>query len=226
MSINSLIASAAANIVLEATTPQIKPPTIGHANKNLHASLNQQLTFFDFRYRYQRKYMTRGGKRAGAGRPKGGLYGEETKPVRIPASQVERVLRFVRQKEYALPLYACGVSAGFPSPADDYLEGSLDLNAHLVREPAATFFVRADGDSMTGAGIRDGDLLVVDRSVEAKHGSVVIASVNGELTVKRYHRENGRASLLPENPAYRPILLNEEDDARLWGVVTNVIHPL
>lgn len=171
--------------------------------------------------------MTRGGKRKGAGRPKGGgPYGEKTKPVRIPLSQVERVLRFVCNREYALPLFACRVSAGFPSPADDYLEGSLDLNEHLVREPAATFFVRARGDSMIGAGIHDGDLLVVDRSTKAKNGSVVIASVNGELSVKRYLRSNGEVRLVPENPAYQPIPLNEDDDARLWGVVTNVVHRL
>ena len=171
--------------------------------------------------------MSRGGRRKGAGRPKGGgMYGEETKPVRIPVSMVDRVLRFVRTKEFALPLYAGGVSAGFPSPADDYLEGALDLNEHLVREPAATFFVRARGDSMVGAGIHDGDLLVVDRSEEARNDSVVIASINGELTVKRYVRRDGQVWLEPENPAYQAILLNEEDDVRTWGVVTNVIHRL
>ena len=154
------------------------------------------------------------------------MYGEETKPVRIPVSMVDRVLRFVRTKEFALPLYAGGVSAGFPSPADDYLEGALDLNEHLVREPAATFFVRARGDSMVGAGIHDGDLLVVDRSEEARNDSVVIASINGELTVKRYVRRDGQVWLEPENPAYQAILLNEEDDVRTWGVVTNVIHRL
>ena len=168
-----------------------------------------------------------GGKRDGAGRPKGSnRYGEPTRPVRIPESQVERVLRFVGEREYALPLYASGVSAGFPSPADDYLEGVLDLNSHPVREPAATFFVRARGDSMIEAGIHDGDLLVVDRSVEATDGKVVIVSVNGELTVKRLRRSKGKSWLLPENPDYPPIALHEEDETHLWGVVTNVIHPL
>ena len=101
------------------------------------------------------------------------MYGEETKPVRIPVSMVDRVLRFVRHKEFALPLYASGVSAGFPSPADDYLEGSLDLNEHLVKEPAATFFVRARGDSMVGAGIHDGDLLVgVYRAPQSTYNSL------------------------------------------------------
>ena len=171
--------------------------------------------------------MAKGGRREGAGRPKGqGPYGEATKPVRLPVSMVDRVLRFVQRKEAAIPLYACGVSAGFPSPADDYLEGALDLNERLIREPAATFFARAKGDSMIGAGIHDGDLLVVDRSMEAKDGRVVIAAVNGELTVKRLARKKDKAWLEPENPAYSPIYLNEEDDVRIWGVVTNVIHPL
>ena len=171
--------------------------------------------------------MGRGGKRRGAGRPiGGGAYGEPTQPVRIPLSQVGRVLRFVREKEYALPLYATGVSAGFPSPADDYVESALDLNEHLVREPAATFFVRAQGESMVGAGIHDGDLLVVDRSAEITNGKVVIACINGELTVKRYTCREGKVRLAPENPAYKSLYLHEGDDVRMWGVVTNVIHPL
>ena len=170
--------------------------------------------------------MPKGGKRNGAGRPKGGQYGENTKTIRIPVSQEDRILKFIRNKEYALPIFACGVSAGFPSPADDYLEGSLDLNEHLIRQPAATFFVRAKGDSMIGAGIHDGDLLVVDRSADAKNGNVVIAVVNGELSVKRYLRSGQNFSLVPENPDYPPITINEGDDIRLWGVVTNVIHQL
>ncbi|MEJ6622676.1 MAG: LexA family protein [Rhodospirillales bacterium] len=171
--------------------------------------------------------MTRGGIRKGAGRPKGSNhYGEETRPVRIPVSQVDRVLRFVKERENQLPLYASGVSAGFPSPADDYLEGVLDLNAHLIREPNATFFVRANGESMIGAGIHDGDLLVVDRSLRATDGKVVIVALNGELTVKRFSKENGKSWLKPENPKFKAILLKEEDDTHLWGVVTSVIHSL
>ena len=110
--------------------------------------------------------------------------------------------------------------------ADDYAEGVLDLNAHLVREPTATFFVRARGDSMIGAGIHDGDLLVVDRSLEATNGKVVIVSINGELTVKRLCKSEGRSWLIPENPDYPPIDFQEQDDTHLWGVVTNVVHSL
>ena len=135
--------------------------------------------------------MTRGGRREGAGRPGGqGPYGEATKPVRLPVSMVDRVLRFVKTKESATPLYACGVSAGFPSPADDYLEGTLDLNERLIREPAATFFVRAKGDSMIGAGIHDGDLLVVDRSAEPRDGRVVIAVINSVISLYYYEDLN------------------------------------
>ena len=171
--------------------------------------------------------MKRGGKREGAGRPKGSKhYGEPTRPVRIPESQIERVLRFVREREYALPLYGNLVPAGFPSPADDYVEGVLDLNSYLVREPSATFFVRAQGESMIGSGIHDGDLLVVDRSMQVSDGKVVIVSVNGELTVKRLSRKKGKSWLLPDNPDYPPILMNEEDEHYFWGVVTNVIHAL
>jgi DNA polymerase V len=118
------------------------------------------------------------------------------------------------------------VSAGFPSPADDYAEGALDLNTHLVSQPAATFFARARGDSMIGAGIHDGDLLVVDRSLTAEDGKVVVVSINGELTVKRMRREKGSTWLASENPDYPSIEFQEQDEAHLWGVVTSVIHSL
>lgn len=123
-----------------------------------------------------------------------------------------------------LPLYASRVAAGFPSPADDYLEGPLDLNQHLAPHPAATFIVRVEGDSMTGAGIRHGDLLVVDRSREARSGAIVVAIVHGELTVKRLRIERGRVRLEPENPAYAPIELGEGSDLVVWGVVAHAIR--
>ncbi len=126
-----------------------------------------------------------------------------------------------------LPVYVNHISAGFPSPADDYLEGSLDLNKHLVRNPAATFFVRVSGDSMINAGIHNGDMLVVDRSLEASNRDVIIAALNGELTVKRLIREkNGNIILQPENPSYQPQYISCETDFQVWGVVTNVIHKL
>jgi DNA polymerase V len=124
------------------------------------------------------------------------------------------------------PLFATAVSAGFPSPADDYIDGGLDLNEYLIRHPAATFFVRANGDSMVDTGIHHGDLLIVDRAVESLDHAVVIAALSGELVVKRIRRSGGRVYLMPDNGSYNPIEVTEEMDAVIWGVVTTVIHPL
>ena len=123
-----------------------------------------------------------------------------------------------------LPLFSGKVAAGFPSPADDYVEKSLDLNELLVQKPAATFFVRAQGESMLGAGIHPKDILVVDRSLEPVPGKIVICALNGELTVKRLERHNGQWQLKAENPAYADIIIHEELELVIWGVVTNVIH--
>lgn len=123
-----------------------------------------------------------------------------------------------------LPLQNCFVPAGFPSPAEDYVEHKLDLNSYLVTHPAATFFVRASGNSMTGANIHDGDLLIVDRSIEATHNDIVIAVVLGEITVKRLHYLRGEIALVPENESYQTIFINEHSDLHIWGVVTNAIH--
>lgn len=167
----------------------------------------------------------RGGARAGAGRPKGqGPYGEATKPVRIPISMVEEVLDFVRTGPRALPLFSNAVAAGFPSPADDHLEGSLDLNEHLIKHPSATFFVRVSGDSMIKAGIHEDDILVVDRSIEARNGKIIIAAVEGHLTVKRLNRTKTQTLLMPENDDYAPIVVADDNDMVIWGVVTSVIH--
>ncbi len=122
------------------------------------------------------------------------------------------------------PLLLSRVPAGFPSPAEDYVEGALDLNEHLIAHREATFFVRVKGQSMTGAGIQDGDLLVVDRALEAGHGDIVVAVVDGELTVKRLWRRGARVRLLAENPAYAPIDLKDGQELAVWGVVTNIIR--
>lgn len=124
---------------------------------------------------------------------------------------------------FEIPLFLSPVSAGFPSPAQDYVETTLDLNELLIQRPAATYFVRADGDSMLEAGIHSGDILVVDRSLEARQGDIVIASVEGELTVKELQL-SPFCSLLPRNPAYRPIVIPDGAALELFGVVTNVIH--
>lgn len=125
-----------------------------------------------------------------------------------------------------LPLALCRVEAGFPSPADDYMERPLDLNEYVIKHPAATYFVRASGDSMTGAGIFDGDLLVVDRSLEPAHGRVAVVEVDGELTVKRLFKLKGRFLLKSENAGTPPIELQEGNEMTVWGVVTHVLHKL
>jgi DNA polymerase V len=125
-----------------------------------------------------------------------------------------------------LPLFSSLVRAGFPSPADDYIECKLDLNTHLIQHPSATFFVKAAGDSMKNAGIDSGDMLIVDRSLEATHGKIVIAAINGELTVKRLSHQQGKIQLLAENPDYEPILITDDLELVIWGVVTYVIHPV
>ena len=168
--------------------------------------------------------MAKGGKRQGAGRPKGqGPYKESTKPIRVPESMVDSVRTYVQTHVAKIPLYSTAVQAGFPSPADDHIEGSLDLNTHLVKHPAATFFVRASGESMLGAGIHPGDVLVVDRSMEAVDGKIVIAAVDGQLTVKRLCVREGQSFLMPENDQFAPIEIKEESVV-IWGVVTYVLH--
>jgi DNA polymerase V len=123
-----------------------------------------------------------------------------------------------------LPLFLGSVSAGFPSPCDPYLEDELDLTIHLIQHPEATFLTRVDGDSMIGAGIHSGDLLIVDRSLEARSGQVVVASINGELTVKRLIKGKGQVYLQAANPSYPAIPLLEETECTIWGVVTHAIH--
>ncbi len=122
------------------------------------------------------------------------------------------------------PLYLSRVEAGFPSPADDYVKTELDLTGHLVRNEEATFFVRVSGDSMTDVGIHDGDIIVVDRSVEPESGDVVVAALDTELTVKRYEVHSGHPCLMPESKDHDPIPVREGQELVVWGVVQHVIH--
>jgi len=128
----------------------------------------------------------------------------------------------------ALAFFVAGnaVAAGFPSPAQDYFDGFLELNDHLIRDKTSTFIVRVSGESMTGAGISDGDELVVDRSLSPKHVNVVVAILDGELTVKRLELSPGGVILRAENPEYPPILVPELNDLQVWGVVTVCLHHL
>lgn len=193
-----------------------------------------------------------GGRRPGAGRKPGrGPYGEATVALRIPVSQVATLRTWLDARKGRLdsaplplgdtlawvgaaalapapvprPLFLSRIPAGFPSPADDYVEDCIDLNDHLVKHPAATFFLRVRGHSMTGAGIFDNDLVVVDRSLEPVSGAVVIAVLDGELTVKRLARlPDGAVELRPEHPDFAVIRLTEWHELNIWGVVTDVIH--
>ena len=137
---------------------------------------------------------------------------------------VTEIYQLKKGEPCLIPLFADPVEAGFPSPADDYLDEMLDLNEHLIKNPTATFMVRAKGDSMINAGIRSGDLLVVDKSLEAANEDIVIAMIDGHFTVKRLRRSGGTLRLVPENPAHSPIVINSESNVEIWGVVTNVIH--
>ncbi len=183
-----------------------------------------------------------GGRRDGAGRKS--LFREATQPVRIPVSQIAAVRSFLHARIFpepaiaprplnsgldsdalSLPVFATGVRAGFPSPADDHAEPGLDLNA-LVENPAATFCAWAEGDSMIDLGILDGDLMVIDRSLTPRHDDVVVADLNGAFTVKRLIHKSTGSFLMPANPDYPPIPITASDDVRIWGVVIRVIHDL
>ena len=137
---------------------------------------------------------------------------------------VTEIYPWEARQSLLIPMFSAHVPAGFPSPADDYIDRNLDLNEFLVRHPAATFFVRVSGDSMVNAGIHSGDILIVDRAESPVNGSVIIAALNGELTVKRLARGSDGVFLVPENPAYSPMRVGPEMDFEVWGVVVHVIH--
>jgi DNA polymerase V len=123
-------------------------------------------------------------------------------------------------------LYSFRIPAGFPSPAEDFLEKRLDLNDYLISNPSATFLIKVHGNSMIGAGIFDGDVLVVDRSVQQCEDKIVLGVLNGEFTVKRISKKNGKLFLMPENDLFNPIEVTSEMNFQIWGVVTFSIHRL
>jgi len=125
-----------------------------------------------------------------------------------------------------LPLYSDRISAGFPSPAEDYIENRLDLNEYLIKNSSATFFAKVKGDSMINVGINDGDILIVDRSLEPASGKIIIGIVNGEFTVKRIVKKGKQFFLQPENENFQPIEITDNPDFTIWGVVTYTIHKL
>lgn len=127
-------------------------------------------------------------------------------------------------KRIYLPVAQSKVQAGFPSPASEYEEDSLDINDIVVTNPTATFYVRVKGNSMFDANIKDGDILVVDKSIEPTHGKIVIAVVDGEFTVKTLYNKAGVVKLVPSNPDYPDIVLKSEQELNIWGVVSYIIY--
>jgi len=169
--------------------------------------------------------MARGGKRKGAGRPKGtGKFGEPTKAIRLPISMIDRIMQFITQKGLLMPIYTTQDQAGIPSLEDDTQPETFDLIEHLVPNPAATFLVRVKDESMTGAGISQDDILLVEKSTEATHDNIVLAVVNGEFTVRRLIRNGDKIELAAENPHFSSISVNDESELGIWGVVKQVIH--
>jgi DNA polymerase V len=138
--------------------------------------------------------------------------------------KVEAPIPFELRTSLKLPLVSASVEAGFPSPADDHLEGSLDLNEKLVSHPSATFFVRAKGESMRDAGINDGALLVIDRSITPREGHIVVAMIDGQFTLKRLRKRDGKVFLEAHNPAFSSIEINGEQELVIWGVVKSATN--
>ncbi len=139
---------------------------------------------------------------------------------------MSKIYKSKTDKKIKLPLYEFPVSAGFPSPADDYIDKHIDLNEYVIKHPAATFFVRVKGDSMVGSGISDGDLVVVDRALVPTDNTIVVALLNGEFVLKRVKIKDRELYLVPENESYEPIKVAEEMDFQAWGVVTYCIKEI
>ena len=119
-----------------------------------------------------------------------------------------------------------GIHAGFPSPAEDYTEPVLDLNRYVIKNPASTFYARISGDSMVGVGIQDGDIVVIDKSLEPDNEQIAVCFIDGEFTLKRIHTENGRLFLMPHNPNFPSIEITEENNFQVWGIVTYIIKKM
>lgn len=169
--------------------------------------------------------MSKGGKRARAGRPKGStMYGEPTERIRVPVSMVAEIKQFAATRGMTLPLYSDRVQAGYPSAAEAHVDERVDLNSYLVQHPEKTFLVHAAGDSMIDAGIRDGDLLVVDSSIKPAHGKIVVAALDGAVTVKFLIMKKNRPYLMPANAQFNEIPINPENNVVIWGVVTSSIQ--
>ena len=144
-------------------------------------------------------------------------------PLKLHTGKTMDIFSADTQIELPLPLVEGGISAGFPSPAMDFQDLSIDLNSHLVKHPSATFYGRVKGDSLINAGISNGDLLVIDKSLEPVNGKIAVCFIDGEFTAKRIRMTGKEVWLVPENENYQPIRVTEDNDLVIWGIVTFVI---
>ena len=136
----------------------------------------------------------------------------------------EQIYKTVSNRKLHLELYPTSVNAGFPSPAEDHIDIGLDLNEYLVKHESSTFYIYVKGSSMINAGIYDGDLIIVDRSLEPRSNNIVLAVIDGEFTIKKIQKKNNTIYLMPDNKDYNPILINDNMDFQVWGVITHCIH--
>jgi len=194
--------------------------------------------------------MGRGGKRPGAGRRRGsGKYGEPTRPVRLPISWASRLPELLKDLRSCskdneslalinevyqpdnstiqfLPFYLAPVAAGFPSISEDCIERELDISQHLLSSPESTFLARATGEFAMDLGIYPEDLLIVDTTLSPQDGNIVIAALEGELTLKRLYQTPEKILLLPETADYSPLSISPNKHILIWGIVTHIIHAL
>ena len=140
------------------------------------------------------------------------------------SSDKNKIYKFNNKKSADVGLHISSISAGFPSPAEDHIDVSLNLNDYLVKHPSSTFYIYVKGDSMIGSGIYDGDLMVVDRSLEPQSNNIAVAVIDGEFTVKKIYKNKNQIYLLPDNKNYKPIHIKEGMDFQIWGIVTHSIH--
>lgn len=144
-------------------------------------------------------------------------------PLKLHSSKTLDLYSALSETELELPYIEEGISAGFPSPSLDFMDLTIDLNKHLIKHPSATFYGRAKGHSLKNAGISDGDLLVIDRSLEPINGKIAVCYIDGEFTAKRIEKTKNELWLMPENDDYKPIKIGEDTDLIIWGIVTHVI---
>lgn len=169
--------------------------------------------------------MARGGKRKGAGRPKGtGKFGEPTKAVRLPISKIDDIMNFIECDALTLPVYSTKAQAGYPAPDDNVPAEKVNLTDRLMENPKAMFLARMDDSAMEKIGIFPDDLLLADKSVEPQDGHVVVAVLDGKFIIRRLVVKNGKIELKSENPKFPTIKIKDAAKFNIWGVVRRVIH--